>query len=71
MYLHFATIGLLFASVLMILFQYSFVKIIPLIGVILQTYITYGPIKKIPDFTNVGFWQNVAIMGGLIFMMGV
>ncbi len=30
----------------------------------------YNPFKKVPGLSNTDFWQDVAIIGGIIYLMG-
>ena len=32
--------------------------------------IKHFPIKKLPTFDNVPFWEAVAIVGGIVYLMG-
>lgn len=64
------TCGLLVLSALMVFFKYSLIKFFVLLGLIINLIVIYNPFKKIPGLSNTGFWQEVAIIGGIIYLMG-
>lgn len=69
-YLRFVVVGLLGCSVFMVFVRSSFVKFLVLLGIVILVYIKHHPIRKIPDIYDTQFWESIAIIGGLIFLMG-
>lgn len=63
-------VGLLGLSALMVLIRNSFIKILVLIGYLTLLYVRHYPLKQLPPLSDVGFYENVAIVGGLIYLIG-
>lgn len=69
-YYRLATIGLFFLSALMIFKKWVILKVFPLIGLLLNLMIVFHPINKVPSFSKTDFWQHIAVIGGIIYLMG-
>jgi len=65
-----AIVGLLGSSALMLVFKWCFVKLLVLIGLISLLYIEHQPFTKIPCIGCQGFWQKLAVIGAIIYIMG-
>lgn len=69
-HLRMIVVGLLGLSSLMIVTKSAFIKFLVIIGYVTLCYIRHYPLKQIPALTDYGFYENVAIVGGLIYLMG-
>ena len=69
-HLRFVIVGLLASSALMVISRAIFFKMLVLMGLISLLVIKHFPIKKLPPFDNVQFWEAVAIVGGIVYLMG-
>ena len=65
-----AIVGLLGCSALMVVTRTMFFKLLVLIGLVALTMVKHHPIKKVPHFDNIPFWEAVAIIGGMVYLMG-
>ena len=54
----------------MVISRAIFFKMLVLMGLISLLVIKHFPIKKLPPFDNVQFWEAVAIVGGIVYLMG-
>ena len=63
-------VALLASSVLMLAIQAPFVKILVLLGLIAHLFVMFNPTHKVPGLKSHGFWQELAIIGGVIYLMG-
>lgn len=63
-------VGLLFSSALMIAVRWCIVKFLVLLGLVINLLVMWDPITKCPGLKNTGFWQDVAIIGGIVYLMG-
>jgi hypothetical protein len=62
---------LLASSALMILSRCWFFKLWPLVGLSVLLYIEHQPFTKIPCIGCSRLWEKVAIIGAIIYLMGV
>jgi hypothetical protein len=69
-YLRFVVIGLLFSSGLMVIFKTCIFKILVLLGLILTFIVENHGLRAIPKIGNSEIWQQVAIIGSIIYIMG-
>lgn len=70
-YLHIAVASLLFSSVLMVVSKSLFSKLLVLVGLALLIMARYDPLHRVPGFKERSFWQLTAIMGGVVYLMGI
>lgn len=63
-------VGLLGLSVVTVITRSAFIKFLVLIGYVTLCYVRHYPLKEIPALTDYGFYENVAIIGGLIYLIG-
>ena len=70
-YLHIAVASLLFSSVLMVVSKSVFSKLMVLMGLMLLMLARYDPVHRVPGFKERSFWQLAAMMGGVIYLMGI
>jgi len=68
--LRLVVVGLLASSALMVLFKTAFFKFTVFLGLALTFYIRHWPITAIPSFKDHAFWEQLAIIGGIIYLMG-
>ena len=68
--MRFVVAGLLGASVLMVVSRATIFKVSVLLGLLAILFIKHHPIKKIPGFDNVPFWEHIAIIGGIVYLIG-
>ena len=57
-------------SLLMVFFRFSFIKFLVLVGLIINVFVVYNPLKKVPSLSHIDFWQDVAIIGGILYLVG-
>lgn len=62
--------GLLGSSVLMLVSRCWVFKIFVILGLAAQLYLEHMPFKNFPHINNLQFWTQVALIGGIIFLMG-
>lgn len=65
-----AVVSLLGSSVLMVLMRCWFFKVLPLLGLSVLFYIEHQPFNKIPCIGCVRLWENLAVIGAIIYLMG-
>ena len=69
-YLRYVIIGLLASSALMVISRSIIFKFFVLLGLVSLLLIKHHPIKYIPRLDNIQFWESIAIIGGIIYLMG-
>lgn len=69
-HLRYLTCGLLTLSALMVFTRITLIKFLVLVGLIINLFVVYNPLKKLPGFNHNDFWQDIAIIGGVIYLMG-
>ncbi len=69
-HIRYLIVGFLACSALMVISRSSFFKLLVLIGLTSLLIIKHHPIKTIPRLDNMHFWQSLAIVGGIIYLMG-
>ena len=70
-YLRFVIVGLLAMSIPMVVLRSSFIKILVLLGLATLMFVRRHPLTEIPSFKEHTFWESIAILGGLIHLIGV
>ena len=65
-----AVVGLLGLSVLIPFTRSCLVKIFVLLGFLTLSYVRHFPIVGVPALTNHAFFENLAVVGGLIYLIG-
>lgn len=65
-----AVVCLLSSSALMLVFRWCIVKVFVLLGLLTILYIEHQPFTKVPCVGCQAFWQKVAVIGGIIYLMG-
>lgn len=63
-------VGLLGLSAVTVITRSALIKFLVLIGYMTLCYVRHYPLKEIPALTDYSFYENVAIIGGLIYLMG-
>ncbi len=69
-HLRLVVVALLGFSALMIFIRSCLVKIPVLLGLVTLFIVKYYPITAVPSFKDHAFWQLVATIGGIIYLMG-
>ena len=69
-HLRLITVGLLASSALMIFVRLSLIKFLVLLGLLINLFVSYNPTKRVPKFSNTAFWQDLAIIGGIVYLIG-
>lgn len=69
-HLRMVVVGLLGLSALMVAVRASFIKILVVIGYVTLVYVRFYPLKQLPPLSDTAFYENVAIIGGLIYLIG-
>ena len=69
-YLRYVLVGLLGMSALMVVTRSIVPKFFVLVGLVSLLLIKHHPIKHIPRLDNIQFWESIAIVGGIIYLMG-
>ena len=70
-YLHIIIASLLFTSILLLISKSNLSKILIIIGLCGLLFSKYGLIFKIPSFKERTFWQIIAVIGGVLYLMGI
>ena len=65
-----AVVGLLACSALMVVVRSCLIKTLVLIGLVAQLYMRHWPLTAVPSYKDQAFWGAVAIIGGIIYLMG-
>jgi hypothetical protein len=66
----FVVIGLLASSVLMIISRSVLPKIFALLGVVAMFAIKNYPLGKLPSIDDISFYQSLALVGGILYLLG-
>ena len=69
-YLRYVIVGLLSMSALMVVSRSIIFKFFLLLGLVSLLFIKHYPIKHLPRLDNIQFWEAIAIIGGIIYLMG-
>lgn len=69
-HLRLVVVGFLGCSAIMVISRSCFWKTLVLLGLVIVMLVNYYPIKKVPSFTDTKFWESLAIIGGIIYLMG-
>lgn len=69
-HLRMAIVGLLGCSALMVVIRASFIKILVILGLVSWMYVSHAPLTQIPSFKDAKFWESLAILGGVIYLLG-
>lgn len=69
-YLRFVIVGLLGISALMVVSRSIIFKMFVLLGLVSLLLIKHYPINYLPRLDNIQFWESIAIIGGIIYLMG-
>ena len=69
-HLRIVVVVLLSFSGIMVFTRSSFIKFLVLIGFLTLSYVRHYPITKLPPLSNNIFYEHVAIIGGIIYLMG-
>lgn len=69
-HLRMAVVVLLGFSGLMVVTRNTFIKFLVLLGYLIFSYVRHYPITQIPPLTDHSFYENLAIIGGIIYLMG-
>lgn len=62
--------ALLGSSVLMLISKCWLFKVFVLLGLVAQFYLKHMPLKGFPTLENIDLWTQVALIGGIIYLMG-
>lgn len=63
-------VALLSSSGLMIFTRNLLIKFLVLLGYLLLSYCYNHPLTQLPPISEMGFYENLAIIGGLTYLMG-
>lgn len=69
-HLRLVVVGLLAFSGLMVIFKSAIVKIPVLLGLLTLFYLRHMPLTAVPSYRDHAFWELVATIGGIIFLLG-
>ena len=69
-HLRIIVIGLLGFSGFMVLSRNSFIKFLVLLGYLILSYSHQFPITQVPPLSDNAFYENLVIIGGIIYLMG-
>ena len=69
-HLRMVVVGLLGCSALMIVIRSSFFKLLVILGLGILIWVNHHPLRQIPSFKEYRFWESLAILGGVIYLMG-
>lgn len=65
-----AVVGLLGFSALLPFTRSCLVKILVLLGFLILSYVRHFPVVGIPALTNHAFFETLAVIGGLVYLIG-
>jgi hypothetical protein len=54
----------------MVLFRSCLLKFAVFLGLTIVFLLRYWPIAAVPSFKDHAFWESLAIIGGIIYLMG-
>lgn len=69
-HLRLVVVGLLGCSALMVIIRSSFFKLLVILGLGILIWVNNHPLRQIPTFKDYRFWESLAILGGVIYLMG-
>ena len=69
-HLRMVVVGLLSCSILMVFLRSCFIKFLVLLGLGTLLYVRHHPLTQIPSFKDQLFWESLAVIGGIIYLMG-
>lgn len=69
-YLRLVVVGLLGFSSLMVFFKSALLKLPVLLGLVTLFVLRNAPFTSIPTFKDHAFWESLAVIGGVIYLMG-
>lgn len=69
-HLRLVVVGLLGFSALMVLIRSCFVKVPVLLGLLIVFLVRHYPLTAVPSYKDHAFWELVATIGGIIYLMG-
>ena len=69
-HLRLVVVALLGFSGLMVFFRTAILKIPVLLGLLALLYLRHFPLTAIPSYKDHAFWELVATIGGVIFLLG-
>jgi hypothetical protein len=70
LYGRFLVVGLLGISVSMLVCSFWGVKLLVIMGLLVNLYIEHQPFNKLPCIGCANFWTKVSTIGALIYLMG-
>lgn len=69
-HLRLAVTAMLAFSALMVVFRSCWIKLPVLAGLIITFFVRHWPITTVPSFKDLAFWELIATIGGIIYLMG-
>ena len=69
-HLRLVVVGLLGCSALMVLLKSCLVKLPVLLGLVTLFVLKNAPFTSIPTFKDHAFWESLAVIGGIVYLMG-
>lgn len=69
-HLRFIVVGLLGCSALMVIIRSSIFKFLVILGLTIIILVDNNPLRQIPTLKDHHFWQSLAILGGMIYLLG-
>ena len=69
-HLRLVVVGLLACSALMVVVRSFLIKLFVLTGLVILLLVPNHPLSKVPSFHDHAFWESLAIIGGVIYLMG-
>ena len=69
-HLRLVVVAFLGFSGLMVLFKSSLLKVPVLLGLLILFLVRHYPLTAVPSFKDHSFWELVATIGGIIYLMG-
>ena len=70
-YLHAVIAACFFSSLLILVSKSTLSKIIVLVGLLALLITKYDVFHKIPAYKERPFWQLLALIGGVVYLMGI
>lgn len=69
-HLRLVVVGLLAFSGLMVFFRSCWLKVPVLLGLAITFVLQHYPFKTMPSYKDQAFWGGLAIIGGIVYLMG-
>lgn len=69
-HLRLVVVGLLAFSGLMVLFKSCWLKVPVFLGLVINFGLQHYPLKAVPSYKDQEFWGGLAIIGGVLYLMG-